>query len=205
MRLKFKKTEIGGCYIIEPEIFGDNRGVLRRHFDSDTFKSHGIDGRVRQCNISENSAKYTLRGFHYQAGREARTVSCVRGRIHDIVVDLRPKSKTFLRWSAFVLSDENRLSLHPPSGCANAFLTLEPNTIVHYYHSEKYSPKAEKGIRYNDPLFKFVWPHKPEVMSEKDKSWPDFKAFSFSKRKSKSAKATKGGLFHREKKTGRSE
>lgn len=174
--MKFKKTKIAGCYVIEPEPFIDNRGILRRHFDADKFKAYGIESKVKQCNVSENSARYTLRGFHYQKppNSESKTISCLHGGVHNIVVDVSPKSKTFLKWYAFVLNEKNRLSLHVPQGCANAFLTLEPNTLVHYYHSKSYSKKAEGGIRYNDPLFKFVWPHKPEVISEKDNSWPDF-------------------------------
>ena len=175
MKLRFKKTEIEGCYIVEPEVFSDFRGILRRHFDTEEFRTHGIDNNVVQCNVSENPVKCTLRGFHYQATREARTFSCLRGSVYDIVVDLRPKSKTFLKWSSFMINEKNCLSLHVPAGCANAFLTLEPNTILHYYHSRKYVRGAERGIRYNDPFFKFKWPHKPKLISKKDKSWPDFR------------------------------
>ncbi len=182
MKLKFKKTKIEGCYVIEPEMFSDKRGILRRHFGTDEFKSHGIDSNVIQCNISENPRKCTLRGFHYQATREARTISCMRGSVYDIVVDLRPESKTFLKWVSFKINERNRLSLHIPAVCGNAFLTLEANTVLHYYHSRKYSKKMERGVRYNDPLFRFKWPHEPELISEKDKSWSDFTPF-LSKRK----------------------
>ncbi len=176
--MKFKTTEIPGCYVVASKLFVDSRGVFRRHFDVDKFKACGMESKIKQCNVSENSARYTLRGFHYQKppNSESKTISCLRGSIYDIVVDTRPKSKTFLKWQKFLLNEKNRLSLHVPAGCANAFLTLEPNTVVHYYNSENYNPKVERGIRYNDPLFKFRWPHKPEVISEKDKSWPSFVA-----------------------------
>lgn len=174
--MKFKTTKIPGCYVIEPEPFTDNRGILRRHFDADSFRANGIESKVKQSNVSENYARYTLRGFHYQKppNSESRTISCLRGSVHNMVVDLRPRSRTFLKWHAFVLDEKNRLSLHVPRGCANAFLTLEPNTVVHYYHSANYRKDAQGGIRYNDPLFSFVWPHKPEIISEKDTSWPNF-------------------------------
>lgn len=172
----FKKTEIEGCFVIEPEPFKDHRGVFRRHFDANEFKANGITADVKQCNISENFSPYTLRGFHYQLPPhgEGKTLSCIKGAIYDIVVDIMPGSETFLKWCSFTLDEENRLSIHIPPGCANAFMTLEPNTIVHYYCSEDYNPEAERGVRYNDPLFNFVWPHEPEVISEKDKSIPDF-------------------------------
>ncbi len=175
--MKFKKTDIEGCYVIAPEPFADDRGVLRRHFDAEEFRLHGIASEVAQCNISENIRKYTLRGFHYmrQPYRESKTISCLKGAIHDIVVDLRPGSKTFMKWLAFQLTEDNRLSIHVPAGCANAFLTTEPNTVVHYYHSEKYKPEAEGGIRYDDAAFKFVWPHEPAIISDKDRGWPDFR------------------------------
>jgi len=174
--MKFKETDIKGCFVIEPEILVDNRGVFRRHFDAEEFKSHGITSDVKQCSISENLAPFTLRGFHYQHPPygEGKTLSCIRGKSYNIVVDVRPDSKTFLKWISFELSENNRLSIHVPSGCANAFLTLEPNTVIHYYCSENYNPSAEKGIRWDDPLFNFVWSHEPEVISEKDKSIPDF-------------------------------
>jgi len=172
----FKKTGIEGCFIIEPKTFVDNRGVFRRHFDADEFKKHGIVSEVKQCNISENFVQYMLRGFHYQLPphSEGKTLSCVKGSIYDIVVDLRSDSKTFLKWQSFELNDENRASLHIPPGCTHAFLTLDNETLVHYYCSENYNPEAERGIRYNDSFFKFKWPHEPEIISEKDSSWPDF-------------------------------
>ncbi len=174
--MEFKKTDIKRCFVIGPELFVDHRGVFRRHFDETEFKAHGIVSDVKQANISENFESFTLRGFHYQLPPhgEGKTLSCMKGKIYDIVVDLRPDSKTFLKWVSFELTAENRLSIHVPPGCANAFMTLEPNTVVHYYCSENYEKEAERGIRYNDPLFGFTWPHEPEVLSDKDNSWPDF-------------------------------
>ena len=172
----FKETNIQGCFLIEPEPFADNRGVFRRHFDATEFEAHGIVSEVKQANISENFRPFTLRGFHYQLPPhgEGKTLSCMKGKIYDIVVDLRPDSKTFLKWVSFELSRENRLSIHIPPGCANAFMTLEADSVIHYYCSQNYNLQAESGVRYNDPLFSFIWPYEPEVISDKDKSWPDF-------------------------------
>ena len=173
----FLKQKIKGVVLIKPKPFRDNRGFFRRHYCKNEFKKFGINTSVNQCNISENLFKGTLRGFHYQTGRsaEAKTLSCINGSIFDVVVDLRKKSKTYGKWVAFILNSDNRMSIHIPKGCANAFLTLKNNTIIHYYCSNKYDPKKEKGIRYNDPFFKFKWPIKIQHISTKDKSHLDFK------------------------------
>jgi len=174
--MKFQPTNIKGCVVIEPEPHSDDRGLFRRHYDIQEHKAAGLNSDIRQCNVSENPHPYTLRGFHYQGPphAEAKTLACFRGALYDIVVDLRADSPTFLKWQSFELTDENRLSVHVPEGCANAFLTLKPNTLIFYYVSSDYTPEAEHGFRYNDPLFNFSWPHQPEVISDKDKTWPDF-------------------------------
>jgi dTDP-4-dehydrorhamnose 3,5-epimerase len=173
----FNEQRIKGVFIIEAEPFVDERGAFRRHFCRDEFSNHGLNNHVAQANISENFNAFTLRGFHYQLPpyQEAKTLSCLSGKIYDIVVDLRPESPTFMEWISVELSRENRKSLHIAPGCANAFITLEDYTVLHYYHSEKYTPGYESGIRYNDPAFNFEWPAEPRFMSEKDKNHPDYK------------------------------
>lgn len=174
--MKFFNERLEGVWLIEREPFIDNRGAFSRHFCIREYSEHGIVSDVRQANLSENRYAYTLRGFHYQIAPygEAKTLSCVRGRVYDVVVDLRKESSTYMKWTAVELSDENRYSIHLPPGCANAFLTLEENCVVHYYCSQMYSPGAERGIRYNDPEFNFKWPHEPVVISEKDRKHPDY-------------------------------
>ena len=98
----------------------------------------------------------------------------MKGSIHDIVLDLRTKSKTYLKWQSFKLSDSNRFILFVPVGCANAYMTLTDNTLIFYCHSEFYKSSHYKSIRYNDPLFKFDWPFAPEVISDKDKNIENF-------------------------------
>lgn len=174
--MKFHEQKIKGVFIIEPEPFTDERGMFRRHFCSDEFASHGITAAVKQSNVSENKHRHTLRGFHYQTApfSESKTLSCLKGSIYDVVVDLRPDSPSYLQWLAIELTAANRKSLHVPAGCANAFLTLEDDSLIHYYCSESYHPQAEAGVRYNDPKFAFVWPAEPAFISEKDRNWPDF-------------------------------
>ena len=173
----FKELKIKGSFVISSTPYSDNRGVFRRNFCKIEFKNFFLNNSISQANISENIYKYTLRGFHYQIGKnaEAKTISCLNGKAYDIICDLRPNSQTYLKWVSVIISSENRKSIHIPKGCANAFLTLEKNSILHYYSSNKYKPLSERGIKFDDKLFKFKWPHKPKYISQKDLRWKDFK------------------------------
>lgn len=174
--MKFHKQKINGVYLIRPEPFIDNRGIYRRHFCKKELKEHSINFQVAQANIVENKHAFTIRGFHYQKPPfgEGKILSCINGSAYDIVLDINPKSPTYLKWQGFNLNEENRNSLYIPPGCTHAILTLEDNTIIFYYSSEFYNPKAESGIRYNDPFFNFKWPHQPRVISDKDQNHPNF-------------------------------
>lgn len=174
--MKFLEQKIGGVWLIEAEPLVDARGAFRRHFCQQEFRQQGLESHILQTNISENFRKHTLRGFHYQVRpfEEAKTLSCMRGSIYNIVVDLRPSSSTFLQWAPFELKAGDNLSLYVPAGCANAYLTLEDSTAILYYMSEAYTAGAYRGFRYNDPLFGFRWPAEPAVISDKDRNYPDF-------------------------------
>lgn len=174
--MTFVELSLPGVWLIETVVVTDERGAFRRHFCTEEFAAHGLAATAVQGNISENPHRGTLRGFHYQAGRgaEAKTLSCLTGAIYDIVVDLRPGSPTFLQWVAAEISASDRRSLHVPAGCANAWLSTAPNTIVHYYMSAMYAPESARGLRYNDPAFGFRWPMEPTVIAEKDRGFPDF-------------------------------
>jgi dTDP-4-dehydrorhamnose 3,5-epimerase len=174
--MKFSELALPGVWLIEADLHRDSRGVFRRHFCAREFSAHGLAPDVAQGNISENPQSGTLRGFHYQVGahQEAKTLSCLAGGIYDIVVDLRRDSPTFMRWIAVELSAGDRRSLHVPVGCANGWMTTENGSIVHYYMSAFYAPEADRGIRYDDPAFAFRWPTAPNVISDKDLSYPNF-------------------------------
>lgn len=174
--MKFTEQKINGVYLIEPEPYKDERGMLRRHYCKNEFSNYDLLNEIKQTNISENKKKYTLRGFHFQypPHGENKVLSCIKGSIYDIVVDLRKNSETFSKWQSFEISEKNRLGLYVPIGCANAYLTLTDNTWILYYHSEYFSPGNEGSIRYNDPYFKFIWPAEPKVISGKDSNLPDF-------------------------------
>src|SRR5512137_1288554 len=127
----FIGTKIKGVYITEPELLADERGFFTRSFCKEEFRNYGLDADIVQCNISHNKKKGTLRGMHYQIPpfEEAKIVSCTRGSIHDVVVDLRRDSPTFCQWVAAELSDKNFKMMYIPKGCAHGFQTLNDNTM----------------------------------------------------------------------------
>ena len=174
--MKFISQKINDLFLIIPDLHSDERGVFRRSFCKDIFEKNGVNFNSLQGNISENFNKYTLRGFHYQSSPsdESKIITCVTGALFNIVLDLRKKSKTYKQWSSLEIDSNKRQSIYVPAGCANAFLTLEDNTIVHYYMNDLYNPNTYKGIRYNDPSFSFKWPFEPKIISEKDLNLPDF-------------------------------
>jgi len=174
--MNFISQKINGLFLIIPDVHSDERGVFRRSFCKQIFEKNGLVFNVLQGNISENFNKHTLRGFHYQSSpsNESKIISCVTGSLFNIVLDLRRNSNTYKEWCAFEINSQERQSIHVPSGCANAFLTLEDNTIVHYYMNDYYNPTTYSGIRYNDPAFSFKWPYEPKIISDKDLSFPDF-------------------------------
>jgi dTDP-4-dehydrorhamnose 3,5-epimerase len=174
--MQFNELSISGAFLIKPELFCDERGVFRRHYCSQEYAEHGITTSVMQGNVSENPHLHTLRGFHYQLAphAEGKTISCITGAVYDIVVDLRKESDTYMKWESVTLDSEERNALYVPPGCANAFLTIKPNTIVHYYMSELYAPNSYQGFSYKDPEFNFVWPSEVEHISEKDENLPNY-------------------------------
>jgi dTDP-4-dehydrorhamnose 3,5-epimerase len=128
-----------------------------------------------QCSISFNARKGTLRGLHYQAVPHAETklVRCTKGAIYDVVVDLRPRSPTFREWTAVELTAEKRNMVYVPEGCAHGFLTLEDESEVFYQMSEFYDAESARGVRWDDPAFQIAWPGKVEVISERDRTYPN--------------------------------
>ncbi len=174
MKLIYQGME--GVAIIEPLIFEDNRGTFRRTFCAEELNKLGINFRVCQGNISENLAKHTMRGFHYQKSPsfESKILTPVSGSIYNVIIDLRSNSQTFLKSVAMILTSSKRNSLLVPAGCANAFLTLEKNTIIHYYMGDYFKPESYSGFKYNDPFFNIDWPHNVAAISEKDENYPDF-------------------------------
>jgi dTDP-4-dehydrorhamnose 3,5-epimerase len=174
--MTFHETELEGVVIVELERVTDERGSFARTFDADEWKRQGLAPSVLQCSVSSNPAPGTLRGLHYQEEphAEAKLVRCARGAIYDVAVDLRRDSPTFCRWVGVELSEENGRMLHIAEGLAHGFLTLTPDAEVVYQISTAYNPEAAAGVRFDDPAFAIEWPAPPLVISERDRTYPDF-------------------------------
>jgi dTDP-4-dehydrorhamnose 3,5-epimerase len=176
--MTFLETKLPRVVELQLEPKTDERGFFARSWCQREFEEHGLNPKIVQCSVSFNERRGTLRGIHYQADPhpEAKVVRCTRGAIYDVVVDLRPNSRTFKQWIGRVLSDVNRYMLYVPEGCGHGFLTLEPETEVYYQMSEFYHQELARGVRWNDPAFQILWPEKVEVISNRDSAYPDFRA-----------------------------
>jgi dTDP-4-dehydrorhamnose 3,5-epimerase len=174
----FRPTKLAGAVEVRLDPRSDDRGFFARSWCEREFADHGLNPRLAQCNVSFNTRKGTLRGMHFQDEPypEAKLVRCTQGAIYDVALDLRRQSATFKQWVGAVLSAENRHMLYIPEGCAHGFLTLADNTEVLYQMSECYYPDAGRGVRWDDPTFQIVWPAEVEVISDRDRTYPDFVA-----------------------------
>lgn len=173
----FRETKLPGVFIIEEQRLKDERGFFGRTFCRNEFAGHGLNPDVAQCNVSFNRHAGTLRGMHYQSAPHAedKLIRCTRGKLYDVVVDLRRQSPTFKQWFSLELTGDNRRMLYIPKGCAHGFQTLEDNTEVFYQMSEFHHPEFACGIRWNDPLFGIQWPSGVQaILSERDLRWPDY-------------------------------
>lgn len=172
----FAPTTLDGAWIIDLKRLEDDRGFFARSFCQDEFKSHGLDSRIAQTNVSFNRRRGTLRGLHFQAQphAEAKLVRCTQGAIWDVIVDLRPESSTFKRWYGVELSAANRQSLYVPKDFAHGFQTLTDDAEVLYFMSEQYHPDLARGLVWNDPAFGIEWPIANPTMSERDRAFPRF-------------------------------
>lgn len=176
--MKFIPTLIPGVTKIALQPQADERGSFARTYDEAVFRAHGLEPVGIQCNISVNAKRGTLRGLHYQAApaEEAKLVSCARGRLFDVAVDLRPDSPAFRQWLGVELDADEGQALYIPRGCAHGFLTLADDTVVHYQMGAEYAPASARGVRWNDPAFSISWPFAPLRISDRDAAFPDFKS-----------------------------
>lgn len=170
----FEKLEIEGACLITLEPFEDERGSFTRQFCKNEFLKNGIEFDICQCNISENKKRGTIRGMHYQKEPkpEQKLVSCLRGSIYDVIVDLRKNSSTYLKWIGIELSENESKLLYVPSGVAHGFQTLADNTTVLYELSEFFYSEHYSGVRYDDPSFGIKWQDiRPVIINERDKNY----------------------------------
>ena len=173
--MRFEPTLVAGAVVVELDRHIDERGFFARTWCADEFAAVGLPDRVVQSSVSWNEHRHTLRGMHWQAEPhgEGKLVRCTRGAILDVAVDLRSESATYLQHVAVRLDEENRRALHLAPGLAHGFLTLEAGTEVLYQMDTPYVPEAARGARWDDPAFAIAWPVRPEVISERDCSYPD--------------------------------
>ena len=173
--MKFQPTTLPGVFEVLAEPSADPRGRFLRTWCAEEFAAAGIDFQPHQTSISENRARHTLRGMHWQAApvEEQKLVRCLRGAVFDVAVDLRPGSSTRLRWVAVELRADRHNALLIPGGCAHGFLTLTDDAWLEYMIDAAYVPGAAHGARWNDPAFGIAWPAAPAVISDRDAAWPD--------------------------------
>jgi dTDP-4-dehydrorhamnose 3,5-epimerase len=170
----FTPLSLHGAYIVEPEVFQDERGSFYRFFCTDEFRQIGHDKPWVQLNHSFTKSKGTVRGLHFQLPphAEIKMVKCIAGKILDVIIDLRKGSSTFLQWTGVEISAENRRMMYIPEGFAHGFQTLTDDCEMIYHHSEVYTKDAEGGIRWNDPLINIKWPLPAFHISTRDQQFP---------------------------------
>jgi dTDP-4-dehydrorhamnose 3,5-epimerase len=175
--MQFTQIQLPGAYLIEPEPIGDERGFFARVWCQKEFQDHGLVDNFVQCNTAFNRSRGTLRGMHFQRTphREVKLVRCTKGRIFDVIIDLRPDSPTHKLWAGFELSAENRKMLYVPKGFAHGYLTLSDESEIYYQVSAFYAPQYEGGVRWDDAAFCIEWPATESlIISDKDRQWPPF-------------------------------
>jgi dTDP-4-dehydrorhamnose 3,5-epimerase len=172
--MRFAPTLLPGVFEIDIERHADARGSFERIYCSAEFAEHGLELPASQSAISRNTRQATLRGLHVipEAEGEAKLVRCIRGRVFDVAVDIRPGSPTHGRHIAAELSAERGNALFLPRGVAHGFITLENDCDLLYQFSRSHRPGVELGLRWNDPALAIAWPLTPQVISERDLSLP---------------------------------
>ena len=174
----FAATQLDDAWLIEVEPREDQRGFFARTWCRQELAAQGLDTEIAQESLSYNRDCGTLRGLHFQRSphEETKIVRCTRGGIFDVIVDLRPRSPTYLQWQGFELTAENRKALYVPKGFAHGFQTLTDEAEIAYQISAFYAPDSAGGYRYDDPEFGIAWPLPVTAISERDLEWPPFKS-----------------------------
>ena len=176
--MKVMPTEIPGVLVIETDVFGDHRGYFTETYNKERYTQFGIDAEFVQDNMSFSAQKGTLRGLHWQNApmAQAKLVSCTKGKVIDVAVDIRKGSPTFGKWVSVELSEDNHRQFFIPQGFAHGFLTLTPDVEFRYKVDNVYDKESEGGMRYDDPTVNVDWGTLLEgiepVLSDKDKTGP---------------------------------
>ena len=180
--MKFQPLSLSGVTLVRIERRNDERGFFARTACTEEFRAQGLAGAFVQSSISWNPHRGTVRGLHFQwpPSRECKLVRCVRGRIHDVLLDLRPGEPTYLSSCAIALDQDNRDALYVPSGVAHGFQTLTDDCEVLYQMTDVHAPQLASGVRWNDPAFAISWPITAGiVIAPRDAGYPDFERSAF--------------------------
>jgi dTDP-4-dehydrorhamnose 3,5-epimerase len=170
--MKVIETDLPGCVVIEPQVFGDARGFFFESFNTDKLAAHGLEPKFVQGNVS-SSSRGVLRGLHYQwPNPQGKYVSVVEGEVWDVAVDIRRGSPTFGKWAAVVLTAENKRHFWIPEGFAHGFVVLSERAVFTYLCTATYDAKADAGIRFDDPALAIDWPVSDPQLSDKDARAP---------------------------------
>lgn len=171
-QLKRIDTELPGCCIVEPAVFGDARGFFYESFNAEKYAGIGIEARFVQSNVSR-SMKGVLRGLHYQWPKpQGKLVGVLEGEVYDVAVDIRRGSPTFGRWTAAMLTAENKRQFWIPQGFAHGFCVVSDYATFVYQCTEVYDRAADAGVRWNDASLAIDWPVAEPLLSDKDKVAP---------------------------------
>lgn len=174
--MKFIETHLKGAFLIELEKHTDGRGFFARTFCRNEFAQYGLNPGIAQSNIAHNIRRGTIRGMHFQypPATETKLVTCTRGAIVDIIVDLRPESETYLQNFSAELTEDNMRALYVPERFAHGYQTLRDKTDTTYQMGALYMPSLQAGIKYDDPRLGLKWPLEPSMISEKDQTYRAF-------------------------------
>ena len=178
----FEALELSGAALVKMERHCDERGFFARSVCVEEFHAHGLPGEFVQSSVSWNRRRGTVRGMHFQwpPSREGKLVRCLRGAIHDVLLDLRPAEPTYLRHRALRLDQDNRDAVFIPSGVAHGFQTLADDSEVLYQMTDVEAPALASGVRWNDPAFGIPWPIASDiVIAQRDATYPDFDRYGF--------------------------
>jgi dTDP-4-dehydrorhamnose 3,5-epimerase len=179
--MKITRSEISGVVVIEPKVFGDERGYFVETYAAERYKEAGVPLDFVQDNLSK-SRRGVLRGLHLQNPHgQGKLVSVVVGAVWDVALDVRVGSPTFGRWFAQELSEANHRQMYVPPGCAHGFLVLSDEAVFAYKCTDRYHPEAEVGVIYNDPAVAIAWPGSDFTLSPKDLQLPQLSAIEVSK------------------------
>lgn len=175
--MEFAHTGVAGVFIVQPDVFSDERGAFALAWMPQEFAERGLETRIAQASSALTRERGSIRGLHFQTPpfEEAKVVRVTAGAVFDVAVDLRPSSPTYLKWVGCELSAQNRRIMYVPPGCAHGYQTLTDDAEVFYFVSAKYAPLNQGGVRWNDPAFGIEWPlGAPTRINERDATYPDY-------------------------------